>query len=93
MATAFGPEGCVILSMLAKIQPRTRIFNLDTGYQFPETLKLRDQIAEKYGIEVELKKPEITVEQYEALHGGPCTRAIRISAVSIARFACCSRRW
>ena len=71
MATAFGPEGCVILSMLAKIQPRTRIFNLDTGYQFPETLKLRDQIAEKYGIEVELKKPEITVEQYEALHGGP----------------------
>ncbi len=71
MATAFGPEGCVILSMLATIQPRTPIFNLDTGYQFQETLELRDRIADKYGIEVELKKPEMTVEQYEQLHGGP----------------------
>ena len=34
MATAFGPEGCVILSMLAKIAPETYVFNLDTGYQF-----------------------------------------------------------
>jgi len=71
MATAFGPEGCVILALLAKIEPRTHVFNLDTGYQFAETLELRDRIATKYGIEVELKKPELTVDQYEALHGGP----------------------
>src|SRR5262245_25265490 len=38
MATAFGPEGCVILAMLAKIAPETYVFNLDTGYQFQETL-------------------------------------------------------
>lgn len=71
MATAFGPEGCVILSLLAKIEPRVYVFNLDTGYQFPETLELRDRIAEKYGIEVELQRPELSVEQYEAAHGGP----------------------
>ena len=71
MATAFGPEGCVILALLAKIEPRTHVFNLETGYQFPETLELRDRIAAKYGIEVELKKPELSVEQYESLHGGP----------------------
>ena len=51
MATAFGPEGCVILAMLAKIAPETYVFNLDTGYQFQETLDLRDQIAKKYGID------------------------------------------
>ena len=45
MATAFGPEGCVIIHMLAEIEPRTHVFNLDTGYQFTETLQLRDQIA------------------------------------------------
>src|SRR5262245_32572662 len=45
MATAFGPEGCVILAMLAKIAPKTYVFNLDTGYQFKETLELRDRIA------------------------------------------------
>jgi phosphoadenosine phosphosulfate reductase len=71
MATAFGPEGCVILYYLAKIEPRTHVFNLDTGYQFKETLELRDQIARRYGIEVELRRPELTVEQYEAQHGGP----------------------
>lgn len=71
MATAFGPEGCVILSMLAKIQPRTYVFNLDTGYQFKETLDLRDRIAERFGITVDFRRPDTTVEQYEAQNGGP----------------------
>jgi len=71
MATAFGPEGCVILSILAELQPKVRVFNLDTGYQFPETLQLRDRIAQKYGIEVVLAKPELSVEEYEKCHGGP----------------------
>ncbi len=71
MATAFGPEGCVILSMLAKIEPRTHVFNLDTGYQFQETLELRDRVAERYGIEVEMKRPSTTIAEYEAANGGP----------------------
>jgi phosphoadenosine phosphosulfate reductase len=71
MATAFGPEGCAILHMLAEIEPRVRVFNLDTGYQFPETLALRNRIAERYGIEVELVRPDTTVAEYEARHGGP----------------------
>jgi phosphoadenosine phosphosulfate reductase len=71
MATAFGPEGCVILYYLSIVEPRTHVFNLDTGYQFKETLALRDEIARRYGIEVELKRADITVEQYEAQNGGP----------------------
>jgi len=71
MATAFGPEGMTIIHMLAEIAPETPIFNLETGYQFKETLELRERVKERYGIEVEYKRPELTVEQYEALHGGP----------------------
>ena len=71
MATAFGPEGCVIIHMLAKIDPKTYVFNLDTGYQFAETLTLRDRIAARYGIEVELRRAAQTVAEYEAAHGGP----------------------
>jgi len=71
MATAFGPEGMTLIHMLAEIAPDTPIFNLDTGYQFAETLELRERVKQRYGIEVELKKPETTVEQYEAMHGGP----------------------
>ena len=56
MATAFGPEGCVIMHLLAEVEPRTHVFNLDTGYQFKETLELRDRIAKRYGIEVEMRR-------------------------------------
>jgi phosphoadenosine phosphosulfate reductase len=71
MATAFGAEGCILLHLLAEVEPRVRVFNLDTGYQFKETLELRDRMAERYGIEIELIRPETTVPQYEAQHGGP----------------------
>ena len=71
MATAFGAEGCCLIHMLAEIEPAVRIFNLETGYQFPETLRLRDQIAQRYGIVVELVGAETTVPEYEASHGGP----------------------
>lgn len=71
MATAFGPEGCVILHLLADVDRHVRVFNLDTGYQFPETLRLRDRIAERYGIEVELARASQSVAEYEAAHGGP----------------------
>src|SRR2546423_14588973 len=70
MATAFGAEGCCIIHMLAEIEPRVDIFNLDTGYQFQETLELRDRIKQRYGIEVEYVRPEQTVAEYEAEHGG-----------------------
>jgi phosphoadenosine phosphosulfate reductase len=71
MATAFGPEGMTILHMLAEIAPDTPIFNLDTGYQFKETLELRERVKQRYGIEVELKSAGISVEEYERLNGGP----------------------
>ena len=53
MATAFGVEGCCLIHMLAEIEPRVRIFNLETGYQFAETLELRDLLLQRYGIAVE----------------------------------------
>jgi phosphoadenosine phosphosulfate reductase len=71
LSTAFGAEGCCLLHMLAEIGPHIRFVNLDTGYQFPETLELRERIKQRYGIEVELIQPELTVEEYEREHGGP----------------------
>lgn len=74
MATAFGAEGCCILHLLADIQPNVRVFNLETGYQFAETLELREKIKDRYGIEVEYVSPELTVAEYEREHGGPLYR-------------------
>ena len=74
MATAFGPEGCVIIHWLAQVAPRTHVFNLETGYQFPETLALCDRLTRRYGIKVALERPATTVADYEHLHGGPLYR-------------------
>jgi phosphoadenosine phosphosulfate reductase len=75
MATAFGAEGCCLLSMIAQVRNETGlmpdVFNLDTGYQFQETLQLRDEIHEKYGVFVRLVSAEETVARMEARNGGP----------------------
>jgi phosphoadenosine phosphosulfate reductase len=73
MATAFGAEGCVLLAMLADIPGArdARLFNLETGYQFQETLDLRERFREQYGITVEYVRASETVEQMEQRLGGP----------------------
>ncbi len=73
MATAFGAEGCVLLAMLSEIgadPSQIRLINLDTGYQFQETLDLRERIREKYGITVEYVRALESVEEMEQRFGG-----------------------
>ena len=95
MATAFGAEGCVLLHMLAEIEPRVRVFNLDTGYQFAETSRLRDRIAERYGIEVEMVRPDASVDRIrdERMAGRLLVR-FRPVLLSIVRSCRCDvRSW
>ena len=73
MATAFGAEGCVLLAMLSEIitdPAQIRLINLETGYQFQETLDLRERIHEKYGISVEYVRAQESVEEMERRFGG-----------------------
>ena len=71
MATAFGAEGCVIIAMLSEITRDVHLFNLDTGYQFPETLETRQRLIDRYGIPIHLVRSSQTVPEMEAEHGGP----------------------
>jgi len=71
VATAFGAEGMLIIHWLSQVARQTPIFNLDTGYQFDETLQMVGRIEERYGLRVELVHPELDVQQYEQLHKGP----------------------
>jgi phosphoadenosine phosphosulfate reductase len=71
MATAFGAEGCALIAMLSQITDSVYLFNLDTGYQFPETLETRQRLIAKYGLPIHLVRAEQTVEAMEAAHGGP----------------------
>lgn len=74
MATAFGAEGCVLLDMLAKVRDETGffpdVFNLDTGYQFGQTLALKTQIEHKYGIQIRAVQPHEGILAAEAKSKG-----------------------
>ena len=75
VATAFGAEGCCLLAMIAQSRDETGlapdIFNLDTGYQFPETLELRERLQARYGLSMRLVSAPETIEHMEARFGGP----------------------
>ena len=86
-------RGVCSLHLLAEIEPRVRVFNLDTGYQFPETLELRDRIAERYGIEVEMVRAETRWLNTRGRTADRSTWRIPINAATIARSCRCGGRW
>ena len=69
MATAFGAEGCCLVAMLAELGRPVRIFNLDTDYQFEETLDTRRRLIEKYGVAIEQVHARQSKAEIEAAHG------------------------
>jgi phosphoadenosine phosphosulfate reductase len=70
MATAFGAEGCCLLAMLSEIPNDVHIFNLDTGYQFNETLELKKRFEKDYGLTIHFERSDESVEEMERRFGG-----------------------
>ncbi len=48
MTTAFGMEGCALIDMYARYTTSLKVAWIDTGFNFPETEKLIEQIADRY---------------------------------------------
>jgi phosphoadenosine phosphosulfate reductase len=69
LATGFGVEGCVLVSMLAETDRSARIFYLDTDVLFAETYALRDRLAEKYGVTFERWATDLTLERQASQYG------------------------
>jgi len=70
LASSFGLEDVVLIDMMVKINPKARIFTLDTGRLNEETYEVMDQIREKYGISIESYFPDLKkVEQLERTKG------------------------
>jgi phosphoadenosine phosphosulfate reductase len=53
LACSFQKEETVLLDMLFAIEPKARVFALDTHYLFPETYQLWRDIEQRYGISIE----------------------------------------
>ncbi len=69
MASGFGPEGVSLIDIAVRVQPRIRIFTLDTDFLFPETYKLIEKIEQRYGIAIEKVKSRLSPQEQERRHG------------------------
>lgn len=70
LACSFGAEDMVLVDMVAKINPKARIFTLDTGRLAQETYNVMDEARKKYGIAFEVYFPQTdAVEEMERAHG------------------------
>ena len=58
MASSFGAEDVVVIDMMMKINPKSRIFTLDTGRLNQETYDVMDEIRKKYNMNIEVMFPD-----------------------------------
>ncbi|MBH0229466.1 phosphoadenylyl-sulfate reductase [Halobacillus yeomjeoni] len=69
-ACSFGAEGIVMIDLISKVKPDAKVVFLDTGVHFQETYDLIDKVKRKYPqLKIELRKPELTLDQQAAEHG------------------------
>lgn len=59
LSSSFGAEDVVLIDMLWRINPKVRVFTLDTLRLPTETYTLIDQIKARYGISVEVFYPNL----------------------------------
>ena len=65
LASSFGAEDVLLIDMMVKVNPKPRIFTLDTGRLNQETYDVMDKIREQYGVSIEVMFPN--QEKVEAM--------------------------
>lgn len=63
LSSSMGAEDQVLTDMLLKENPQFRIFTLDTGRLFPETLNLIHETRNRYGASIEVFFPDYHLVQ------------------------------
>jgi phosphoadenosine phosphosulfate reductase len=69
LSTSFGATSAVMLHLVARFAPATKIICIDTGYLFPETYRFADELTRSLGLEVRWYSAKISGPRQEALYG------------------------
>src|SRR5262245_60544448 len=69
LTSSFGADSAVMLHLVHRIAPRTRVLFLDTGYLFPETYQFAEELTQRFELDVRVYAPSMTAARQEALHG------------------------
>lgn len=69
LSTAFGPSGVVLMHLAAEVNPGARVFFIDTGFHFAETLEMIERVRARLDVRVEVIEPALSVAEQAARHG------------------------
>jgi phosphoadenosine phosphosulfate reductase len=81
MACSFQKEESVLMHMLSEIEPSARVFTIDTGVLFPETLTAWKAFEDRYGVQVEVLDARSPDEPWTAER---CCGAAKVDALECA---------
>jgi phosphoadenosine phosphosulfate reductase len=68
MACSFQKEESVLIDMLMGIEPRARVFTIDTGVLFPETYEVWRLIEDRYNLHIEVMDATSSNGPWTAAH-------------------------
>jgi len=78
MACSFQKEESVLVHLLLEIEPAARVFTIDTGALFPETLSTWRAFEQRFGLEVEVMDARSQGEPWTAAH---CCGVAKVDAL------------
>ena len=56
--SSFQTQSVPLLHLISQVRPHVPILFLDTGYHFPETLAFRDELVARFGLTVQVVRPD-----------------------------------
>jgi phosphoadenosine phosphosulfate reductase len=58
LALACSFQDCVVVDLVARVDPEIPVIFLDTGFHFPETLAYVEEVRQRYDLRLEIVRPD-----------------------------------
>jgi len=69
LTSSFGADASVMLHLVSRVYPEIKVYFLDTGFHFKETLEFRDQMVEKLNLNVVDLTAEMGHKKFQEQYG------------------------
>lgn len=69
LSSSFGAQSAVLLHMITRRKPEIPVVVVDTGYLFPETYQLIDELTQRLPINLHVYRAELSAAWQEARYG------------------------
>ncbi|MDH5751234.1 MAG: phosphoadenylyl-sulfate reductase [Deltaproteobacteria bacterium] len=67
--SSMGADSALLLHHISLASPQTRVFFIDTGFHFPETVSFKEELSRRFSLEINSVTPGWSREEFEASHG------------------------